>query len=141
MPKVNILLLDTKNYVKNMLKSEPEDAGPELLDMWKNLSRMTIERFEYFLRKVEPDWDQLDIETAKIDQWEKVIGEDEGSYNGYGMRHRLTGNAHGIARAVKPGEWFTEGTGTDGNANVLLGGYHIKSTGKKFYEFLLLKDA
>ena len=37
------------------------------------------------------------------------------------MRHRVSKEPHGIARAVCPGKWMTEGTGMNGKANALLG--------------------
>ena len=72
MPAIYIKRMDTYKLVTDLLESVPEEAGPELVALWRLLKRMTIDRFSHFMRILVPDWQELQVDNTEVESWTQV---------------------------------------------------------------------
>ena len=61
--------MDTYKLVTGILESVPEEAGPELVSLWRLLRRMTIDRFSHFMRKLVNGWHEMDVDDTEVGSW------------------------------------------------------------------------
>ena len=70
---------------------------------------MSIDLFDVYWKKVETSAPMIDVANSNYGYW-----EDEDGWKYYGMRHRVTGERHGIVRWVMPGGFISEASYLNG---------------------------
>ena len=83
--------------ITEMLQSAPTGVTDDVLMMWQRMKPMSIELFEKYWERVEPNVPLLDVENAEFQHW-----QDDG-WRYFGTRHKITGQTHGIVREIQPG--------------------------------------
>ena len=100
-----------------MLANDP-DADECMVDLFRKLKPMTIERLENWLTKIEPNFDAFDLKQARFEQWTK-----EGDWKIQGMRHRESRKGFGIQTSVNlRTRMFTQAISINATTAFVIGG-------------------
>ena len=87
-----------------MLETEPAGADQNAKSIWCKLKPLSIELFERYWRKVEPNLPLFDVVNAEYQEWRSKAT----NIRYFGMRHKVTGKEHGIVRIVVEDGWIKE---------------------------------
>lgn len=71
--------------VTEMLQSTPVGVTDEVMLMWQRMKPMSVELFQKYWDRVEPNASLFDIQNAEYQHW-----QDDG-WRYFGMRHKVTG--------------------------------------------------
>ena len=111
------LVKETRDRVAHMLANDP-DADECMVDLFRKLKPMTIERLENWLTKIEPNFDAFDLKQARFEQWTK-----EGDWKIQGMRHRESRRGFGIQTSVNlRTRMFTQAISINATTAFVIGG-------------------
>ena len=81
--------------VDTILESEPSEAAPNALNLWRQLAPLTLETIWQHTKRFEPNFTLLDPANAEF---------SDATIDGYrrtGMRDKTSGQANGVVRSVK----------------------------------------